>query len=406
MRFPKSLVARIGAVAATAAIAVTGATSAASAATAVPAATATAAHYVHRIPTKLSISNTPAEGPLPEPDRPHQRPPDRRQVRPAPPARLPGAPRLQGALVRGADAVDREVRPRLLPGAHRQEARELPACLPRHQELRAVGQRRRHDRSLAPMRLVPIGASRRRASGFADMDPDMPAGVRLLQAQWRAKTGVLDDALARASTGDEAGFLELWRALQPRLLRFLRVLGCDDPDDVASETWLQVVRDLRKFSGGEDDFRRWLFTIGRHRVIDAARAKSRRPSVPMITGLDILADHQLVEDQVLEGMSVQGAVALLDKPVAGPGRGGGAARHRRSRDPGRRQDPRQVGRRGPGGPASRAEMLAGDPAVRALAGRAAADLGPHATAPNAVGPSQASGRSASEPTLWTLEEVD
>ena len=122
---------------------------------------------------------------------------------------------------------------------------------------------------------------------------------------------MLDDALARASTGDEAGFLELWRALQPRLLRFLRVLGCDDPDDVASETWLQVVRDLHKFSGGEEDFRRWLFTIGRHRVIDAARARSRRPAVPMISGLDILADHQMVEDQVLDGMSVQGAVALL-----------------------------------------------------------------------------------------------
>ena len=122
---------------------------------------------------------------------------------------------------------------------------------------------------------------------------------------------VLADALARAGMGDEAGFLTLWRALQPRLLRFLRVIGCDDPDDVASETWLQVVRDLHKFSGGEEDFRRWLFTIGRHRAIDAARARSRRPADPMSSGLEILADSQLVEDQVLDGMSVQRAVALL-----------------------------------------------------------------------------------------------
>ncbi len=126
-----------------------------------------------------------------------------------------------------------------------------------------------------------------------------------------SETGVLDDALARASKGDEAGFLELWRALQPRLLRFLRVVGCDDPDDVASETWLQVVRDLHRFSGGEEDFRRWLFTIGRHRAVDAARARSRRPAGTVNSGLDILADTQLVEDQVLDGMSVQGAVALL-----------------------------------------------------------------------------------------------
>jgi RNA polymerase sigma-70 factor, ECF subfamily len=126
-----------------------------------------------------------------------------------------------------------------------------------------------------------------------------------------SETGELDDALARASAGDEAGFRHLWRALQPPLLRFLRVIGCEDPEDVASETWLQVVRDLPRFSGAQEDFRRWLFTIGRHRAIDAARARSRRPATPVSTGLEILADHQLVEDQVLDGMSVQRAVALL-----------------------------------------------------------------------------------------------
>jgi hypothetical protein len=50
MRLPKSLAARIGAVAATAAIAVTGATAAANAATAAPA--------LHKFKTELSISNS------------------------------------------------------------------------------------------------------------------------------------------------------------------------------------------------------------------------------------------------------------------------------------------------------------------------------------------------------------
>jgi RNA polymerase sigma-70 factor (ECF subfamily) len=196
-------------------------------------------------------------------------------------------------------------------------------------------------------------------------------------------TGVLDDALARAIAGDEAGFLELWRTLQPRLLRFLRVLGCADPDDVASETWLQVVRDLHKFAGGQDDFRRWLFTIGRHRVIDAARAKSRRPAVPMIGGLDMLTDHHLVEDQVLDGLSVQGAIAMLARlspdqaevvalrVIAGLdtpdvarilGKSAGAIRVALHRG---------------------LKSLAVDPSVRALAGR-----------------------TGLEPALWTLEEVD
>jgi RNA polymerase sigma-70 factor, ECF subfamily len=126
-----------------------------------------------------------------------------------------------------------------------------------------------------------------------------------------SETSVLDAALGRARAGDEAGFLELWRCLQPPLLRYLRVLGCDDPDDVASETWLQVVRDLHRFRGAEEDFRRWLFTIGRHRAIDAARARSRRPVSPVTSGLDGLADRELVEDQVLDGMSIRGAIALL-----------------------------------------------------------------------------------------------
>jgi RNA polymerase sigma-70 factor, ECF subfamily len=125
------------------------------------------------------------------------------------------------------------------------------------------------------------------------------------------ETGPLSDALSRAVAGDEAGFLELWRALQPRLLRFLRVFGCADPEDVASETWLQVVRDLCMFAGTAEDFRRWLFTIGRNRAIDAARARSRRPASAASAGLDILADTQVVEDQVLDGISAEQAVTLL-----------------------------------------------------------------------------------------------
>lgn len=121
------------------------------------------------------------------------------------------------------------------------------------------------------------------------------------------------DALARALAGEEAGFLALWRELQPRLLRYLRVVGCDDPDDVASETWLQVLRDLHKFRGSEEDFRRWLFTIGRNRAIDAARTRQRHRTVALPATIDEVADQHQVEDQVLDLVSAQWAVQLLTR---------------------------------------------------------------------------------------------
>jgi RNA polymerase sigma-70 factor, ECF subfamily len=122
----------------------------------------------------------------------------------------------------------------------------------------------------------------------------------------------LASALARARSGDETGFLELWRQLQPRLLRYLQVLNCADPDDVASETWLQVVRDLPAFSGGDEEFRRWLFTVGRHRAIDDVRARLRRPTVPMPeTIAAAVPDRDLVEDQVLHSISARSAARLV-----------------------------------------------------------------------------------------------
>ncbi len=128
-------------------------------------------------------------------------------------------------------------------------------------------------------------------------------------------TDGFDEALARARSGDEAGFLVLWEALHPRLLRYLQVLGCDDVDDVASETWLQAVRDLHRFKkGGADEFRAWLFTIGRHRAVDEARSRTRYRDKILTTGQAVppQAVHgNPVEDEVLAGLSTRQAVALV-----------------------------------------------------------------------------------------------
>ncbi len=75
--------------------------------------------------------------------------------------------------------------------------------------------------------------------------------------------------------------MTLWRALHPPLLRYLAVRGDDAPEDIASETWMHVVKGLAGFEGNAAEFRAWLFTIARNRAIDHGRARTRRPAVPV-----------------------------------------------------------------------------------------------------------------------------
>jgi RNA polymerase sigma-70 factor (ECF subfamily) len=90
----------------------------------------------------------------------------------------------------------------------------------------------------------------------------------------------LAEAVKAAAGGDEAGFATVWRALQPAVLRYLRVVVGDAAEDVASETWLQAARDLHRFTGGPMAFRGWLFGIARHRALDQRRHTARRPEEP------------------------------------------------------------------------------------------------------------------------------
>jgi RNA polymerase sigma-70 factor, ECF subfamily len=84
--------------------------------------------------------------------------------------------------------------------------------------------------------------------------------------------------LSAAVRGDEHAFGMLWRDLQPRLLRYFTVVSRAAAEDLASETWLGVVRGLGRFVGNEPAFRAWVFTIARHEVLDWRRRAARRPA--------------------------------------------------------------------------------------------------------------------------------
>lgn len=120
------------------------------------------------------------------------------------------------------------------------------------------------------------------------------------------------DVVRAAARGDEAAFARLWRDAHPPLLRYLRVLAGDGAEDVASEVWLEVARGLARFKGGEREFRGWLLTMARRRVIDMRRRDTRRPL--RLTAEAAELDGPAPDDTAvtaLDNLSAEAAVALI-----------------------------------------------------------------------------------------------
>ena len=121
-----------------------------------------------------------------------------------------------------------------------------------------------------------------------------------------------DRRLAAAQAGDESSFTELFRSVQPSLLRYLSTVGGALAEDVAAETWLSVVKGLRRFQGDESKWKAWVFTIARARLVDARRRAARTPT-PVDT--DLVLEGCVATDDVagtVEDMfSTEAALALI-----------------------------------------------------------------------------------------------
>ena len=85
-------------------------------------------------------------------------------------------------------------------------------------------------------------------------------------------------ALKAAQSGDEMAFATLWRENNSRLTKFVqsRTYKSDlDFEEIVSETWLNVARDVRKFKGDYSGFTAWVYSIARNRIVDASRKRDR-----------------------------------------------------------------------------------------------------------------------------------
>src|SRR3954447_16025812 len=193
-------------------------------------------------------------------------------------------------------------------------------CRRRRRTTRALSpspSRRPRQRTTSWSSGVEIGMTGATAAWSLSRSPDRDsvragvAGAWPARGDGSAEAADLDTALRRARDGDERGFRELWAALQPRLLRYLAVKAPGLAEDVAAETWLQVVRDLARFRGDADDFRAWLFTVARNRAIDAARASSARPVLLLPDLPEPGTTAGSAEAQALERLSTQDALRLV-----------------------------------------------------------------------------------------------
>jgi RNA polymerase sigma-70 factor, ECF subfamily len=83
-----------------------------------------------------------------------------------------------------------------------------------------------------------------------------------------------DAAMERYSNGDNAAFAELYDAISPRLLGFLRKATRDDLDaeDLMQQTLLQIHRERGSFIPGARVMP-WASTIARRLMIDSARRR-------------------------------------------------------------------------------------------------------------------------------------
>jgi RNA polymerase sigma-70 factor (ECF subfamily) len=118
--------------------------------------------------------------------------------------------------------------------------------------------------------------------------------------------------LRAAQAGDEHAVATLWEALNHRLVRFLYARNRDAAEDVAADTWLTVAEKLHQFDGEEIEFRAWLFSIARSRLVDWQRRARSRPQAPVdpATLLEWAASDDPADDAVTS-VGTEASLALI-----------------------------------------------------------------------------------------------
>jgi RNA polymerase sigma-70 factor, ECF subfamily len=112
---------------------------------------------------------------------------------------------------------------------------------------------------------------------------------------------------------DHAAFEHLYRAINPRLQRFVRRAEPAEADDISADVWLAVARYLSRFRGDADGFEALVFTIARRRITDHRRRRARRRTD--LVANETLADHAGDDEPDVEALDQLRTRATLEELV-------------------------------------------------------------------------------------------
>jgi RNA polymerase sigma-70 factor (ECF subfamily) len=124
--------------------------------------------------------------------------------------------------------------------------------------------------------------------------------------------GEFEGVLVGAQRGAPWAFTRIFTALSPVVTGYLRAQGAREPEDLASEVFVAVLRNVRRFSGDEAGFRAWVFTIAHRRLLDERRSLGRRPPGASLTEAFDLPAADDVEAEVERSLAEDRVRALCD----------------------------------------------------------------------------------------------
>jgi RNA polymerase sigma factor (sigma-70 family) len=131
--------------------------------------------------------------------------------------------------------------------------------------------------------------------------------------------GAFVPILKAARQGAPWAFEAIYRDLAPAVLGYLRGQGASEPEDLASEVFVGIVRGLDRFEGDERAFRTWVFTIAHRRLVDERRRLFRSLEEPTDPSeMARLTSGVLIEEGVEEEVigALEGGVGTAMKALS------------------------------------------------------------------------------------------